>query len=133
MSIINSPNYIINKHRKEAHESMIKENRKLEQEALEKIRNDLGRASLLNLNPDGLMSHRAAAWNFDYLKTCAADKDFGDDLIFLMMVRNREREDLEKAAEAVVDIFQKERFTVSEALLFMKHIEGIVMASPVNF
>lgn len=133
MSIINSPNYIINQHRKEAHERMVKENSKIEQEALEKIRNDLGRANLSNLNPDGLISNRAVPWNFDHLKTCAADKDFGDDLIFLMMVRNRERGDLEKAAEAVVDIFQKERFTVSEALLFLKHIEGLVMASPVNY
>lgn len=133
MSVVNNSKYIINKHREEAHKRMIKENRQIEQEALEKIRNDLGRASLLNLNPDGFLSNRAAAWNLDYLKTCVEDKDFGEDILFLLMVRNREREGLENAAEAVIDIFQKEKFTVSEALLFLKHLECLVLASPVNF
>lgn len=112
------PAYIIDKHLKEA---------------LEKIRRDLVNMNPQNITQDGLISNRAAAWSLEYINSRSADEENWNDTLFSLMIRNREREDLEKTAEAVISIFERQNFTVSEALLFMKYLESLVLASPVNF
>lgn len=102
-------------------------------EALAQIRKDLSNVNYQNVAEKGLLSHRAAAWNLDYINSCSRNDETGGDTLFQLIVRNRELEDLQKTAEAVVSIFQDQKFTVSESLLFLKHIESLVLASPVKY
>jgi len=104
-------------------------------EVLEKIRSDLSNP---NYQQDtnfagGLLSNRSAAWNLDFIKACSTNDQTGGDALFTLIVRNRTIEDLQETAEAMVSIMQKQNFTVSEALLFLKHLESLVLASPVNY
>ncbi len=115
---VNIPSYVIETYRREA---------------MEKIRADLARLESQNITQEGLLSNRAVSWNLDYIKACSTHSDDEGDTLFPLMVRNRELEDLQKTAEAVVSILEEQNFTISDALLFLKHIESLVLASPVKY
>lgn len=102
-------------------------------EALAKIRKDLSNINYQNTAENGLLSNRAAAWSLDYINSCSKNEETGGNTLFPLIVRNRKLEELQKTAEAVVSIFQEQNFTVSESLLFLKHIESLLLASPVKY
>lgn len=80
--------------------------------------------------PEGqLLPPDASAFPLEYLQ-----KQFSSDegLMMHLICRNREQADIEKATEEVVKIIEGRRFTVSEALLFLKQVEAQVLATPVN-
>lgn len=56
-----------------------------------------------------------------------------DGVIFDLMSRNREPEEIEKAAESVIKIIEAQRFTVAEALLFLSYVDGMILATPVSY
>ena len=116
--IVNIPAYIIKEYQKEA---------------IEKIRKDLQNVDCKNVTQEGLLSNRAAAWGLEFISSCSKEDETGGNTLFPLIVRNRKLNDLEKAAEATVKILEEQHFTVSEALLFLKHIESLVLASPVNY
>jgi len=106
-----------------------------QEESLEKIRKDL---SNLDYKKDtnlaaGLLSNRAAAWGLSFIEGCTKNDETGGDALFPLIVRNRTLEELQETAEAVVLTFQEQNFTVSEALLFLKHLESLILASPVDY
>lgn len=81
--------------------------------------------------PEGqLLSNRKFPSTLAYIKTREQNED---GVMFDLMARNREPENIEKAAEDVVKIIESQEFTVAEALMFLNHIEGMVLASPVSY
>lgn len=99
---------------------------------MENVQHDL---DLLGLKPQKflkgeLLSNRAFIVTSDYLNERAKD---GEGVMFDLIARNREIEDVANAAEEIIKIIEGQRFTIAESLLFLKHLEGMILASPMKY
>lgn len=103
------------------------------QEYLDNVRKDMNafpQPQDLRVPEGELLSNRDFPTTLGYIKAQAKSDD---GVMFDLMARNREPENIEKAAEEVIKIIESQEFTVSEALLFLNYVEGMVLASPVSY
>jgi hypothetical protein len=102
-------------------------------EYIEKVQHDLELcedAKTEKLPAGQLLSNREFIFSLGYIDAQARSTD---GVLFDLIVRNRNIEDVQKAAEDVVEIIENQKFTVAEALLFIKHLEGMILASQVKY
>jgi hypothetical protein len=80
---------------------------------------------------DGLYPAKDFPFSLEYISNQVNHGE--DSYLFELAARGRKFEDIDKAAEEVMQIAEKLDFSVAEALLFMKHLETLFLTSPVKY
>ncbi|SEJ35542.1 hypothetical protein SAMN05660742_10687 [Propionispira arboris] len=104
------------------------------QECVERFYQDLDKtyqSQGLKKNNAGLYPAKDFHFSMEYINN---QVDHGEDsYLFELAARGRQFDDINKAAEDVMQIIKKMDFSVAEALLFMKFLETLFLTSPVKY
>lgn len=97
----------------------------------DKFRQDINRSTETVIPKEGLIPAREVPFSLSYIQDSVNRGE--DSLMFELIARGREVEDIESAAEEVVKIMEKQEFTIAETLLFLKLLEEMALASPLKY
>lgn len=95
------------------------------------LRQDINRSTETILRDGELIPAKELMFSLDYVKDVTKRGENG--IMFELVARGRKVEDVENAAEEVVKIVENQQFTVAESLLFLQHIEEMILTSPVKY
>lgn len=95
------------------------------------FRQDINRSTEAVIPKEGLIPAREMPFSLSYIQDQVNRGE--DSLMFELIARGRDVEDVENAAEEVVKIMEQQEFTIAETLLFLKLLEEMALASPLKY
>lgn len=78
----------------------------------------------------GLLCNRLASWSPEFINELSKDEDLG---FAALSMRNHNEQALRDLGVKILSMLQEQKFTVSETILFFRMLEGMALASPLEY